>query len=543
LLRIRRRRAFTLAASGAALVTVVLGSAVSAGADSHPSSGTSRGPSSATNPYVIPVADGVHTKALLTVNDAQAASNGFEMVGIPDGLGARRAGGNDFVLYMNHELPFDRGAVRRHGQKGAFVSKLEIDRGSFEVEEGSDFVDPGVTYWDYVSQKYGPNASAGGVNPRNTADTFPAQLAAFGRWCSSSLTDEGQLYNEETRRGYKGRIYFGNEEIGDEGRSFGITEDGTAKQLPRLGLFSWENTLVAPVEASEDVTLVIGQEDTAFGQPWVYVGHKQRHGDAFDKAGLTNGVDYVIDTLDETVANDAQFRAKFGTGTPARFDLAEVEWDASGLRQNREATADGLTLNRIEDGAWDPRNPDDFWFVTTEGGKGADVPTGQFGRDGGGLWKMSFEDAEQPWLGGTLTLMLDGSEAPFMNKPDNVDIDSRGNLLIQEDPGNNVSVARIIAYDLDTGDRGVVAQFDPALFKPVTPGGTDAPFTIDEESSGIIDAREVLGRGWYLLDAQVHKTFPDPLVEEGQLLAMYVRDFDDVYTIDGGGGGNDNDDD
>lgn len=43
----------------------------------------------------------------------------------------------------------------------------------------------------------------------------------------------------------------------------------------------------------------------------------------------------------------------------------------------------------------------------------------------------------------------------------------------------------------------------------------------------------MLGRGWYLLDAQVHKAHPDPaLVEQGQLMALYVRDFDDVYTID-----------
>ena len=170
--------------------------------------------------------------------------------------------------------------------------------------------------------------------------------------------------------------------------------------------------------------------------------------------------------------------------------------------------------------------------MTTEGGKGADVPTGLTGRDGGGLWKLTFDDIEQPWLGGTLTLVLDGSEAPFLNKPDNMDIDSRGNLLIQEDPGNNVHLARIVAYDIETGDRGVVAEFDPAQFEPATPGGTNAAFTIDEESSGIIAANEVLGRGWFLLDAQVHKANPDPaLVEYGQLMAMYVRDFDDVYTI------------
>jgi hypothetical protein len=530
LTRSGRRRLLALGAAGAALLTTILVSAVSAGAQSSPSAGSSRGPNSATAPYVLPVAKGVHTKSLLTVGDSKAASNGFEMVGIPDGLGARSGRGHDLTLYMNHELIATVGAVRAHGQRGAFVSKLEIDRRSFEVEVGSDFVQPGTTYWDYVTQTYGPNPSTGGPNPRLAGDVFPAQLAAFGRWCSSSLTDEGQLYNKKTKRGYKGQIYFGNEETGNEGRSFGVTEDGHAQQLQRLGLFSWENTLAAPNES--DTTLVLGQEDAAFGQPWIYIGHKQSNGNPFDKAGLTNGVDYVPDLLDETVTTDAGFRTKFGKGAPARFDLSEIDWDQSGNRQNIEASADGLTLNRIEDGAWDPRNPDDFWFVTTEGGKGADVPTGNFGRDGGGLWKMSFDDIESPWLGGTLTLMLDGSEAPFLNKPDNIDIDSRGNLLIQEDPGGNVHLARIVAYDIDTGDRGIVAEFDPAQFKPVTPGGTDAPFTIDEESSGIIDAREVLGRGWFLLDAQVHKAHPDPaLVEHGQLLAIYVRDFDDVYTI------------
>jgi hypothetical protein len=45
-----------------------------------------------------------------------------------------------------------------------------------------------------------------------------------------------------------------------------------------------------------------------------------------------------------------------------------------------------------------------------------------------------------------------------------------------------------------------------------------------------IDAKDVLGDGWFLFDAQVHKANPDPaLVEFGQLMAMKVKDFDDVY--------------
>ena len=42
-------------------------------------------------------------------------------------------------------------------------------------------------------------------------------------------------------------------------------------------------------------------------------------------------------------------------------------------------------------------------------------------------------------------------------------------------------------------------------------------------SSGIIDASDILGSGWYLLNAQVHASAGDTeLVERGQLLALYV---------------------
>ena len=338
---------------------------------------------------------------------------------------------------------------------------------------------------------------------------FPAQLAAFGRWCSSSLTDEGQLYNKRTKRGYKGQIYFGNEEIGNEGRSFGVTEDGHAQQLQRLGLFSWENTLVR--RNRSDTTLVIGQEDAAFGQPWIYVGHKQSNGNPFDKAGLTNGVDYVLDLTDETVTNDAGFRAKFGKGTPARVRPVRGRLGPVGRPAEHRGAADGLTLNRIEDGAWDPRNPNDFCFVTTEGGKGADVPTGLFGRDGGGLWRLRFEDIEQPWLGGTLTLLLDGSEAPYLNKPDNMDIDSRGNLLIQEDPGNNVHLGRIVAYDIDTGKRGVVGAVRPGAVRAGDARRDRRRRSRSTRSrAGSSTRARCSARAGSCFDAQVHKAQPGP---------------------------------
>lgn len=525
------RRASGVTALAAAILTAAVAASPATAA-----SGVSTGPSTTKSPYVLPSADGVFVKSLLTTGD-RPASNGYRFVGIPDGLGATRDG-DDIVVYANHELGSSAGIVRRHGQKGAFVAKLRLDRRTLKVESGEDLIDPGVQYWDYAGQSWSGVPSVGGVNPRNPGDTFPGQSAAFNRFCSSSLTDPGQLMNRRTGRGFGGQIYFANEEAGDEGRLFGVTEDGETRQLPRLGLFSWENTLAA--DTRSDLTLVQGQEDANPGQLWVYLGKKTRSGDAFRRAGLTNGSNFVLDAVNPAVKTDADFRSTYGKGTPAEVELKPVDWDASGARQNAEGVADGLSLNRIEDGVWDPRDPDTFYFVTTEG-KPYPASPGVPARDGGGLWKLTYEDVQNPELGATLELVLDGSEAPYLNKPDNVDLDATGNLLIQEDPGTNDHLARIVAYDVDTGARGVVGQADPAVFAP---GATRPDSTTDEESSGIIDASSLLGRGWWLLDFQNHKGYPtagapgwaaDPsgeIVQFGQLLALKVGDWEDVYTID-----------
>ena len=143
-----------------------------------------------------------------------------------------------------------------------------------------------------------------------------------------------------------------------------------------------------------------------------------------------------------------------------------------------------------------------------------------------------------------LTLLLDGSQSlgatePKFNKPDNMTVDGRGNILIQEDPGGNNHLARIIAYRISDGALGVIARFDETKFGA---GANDDParLTIDEESSGIIDASRYFGTGTYLFDAQIHtaKNLPagtgkgtvQEYVENGQLLLLKVSDWNDVYS-------------
>ena len=98
---------------------------------------------------------------------------------------------------------------------------------------------------------------------------------------------------------------------------------------------------------------------------------------------------------------------------------------------------------------------------------------------------------------------------------DNITIDKRGKILIQEDVGGNLHIGKIWSYSIATGSLELVAQHDPARF--LTGPGF---LTIDEESSGVIPADDILGAGWYLLDVQAHYRTDAELVEGGQLLAL-----------------------
>ena len=90
--------------------------------------------------------------------------------------------------------------------------------------------------------------------------------------------------------------------------------------------------------------------------------------------------------------------------------------------------------------------------------------------------------------------------------------------LSQAPPPDVIATAEEQPGD-DRSDQEELAQHDPERFgTPPTP-----PYTNDEESSGVIDAADILGDGWYLLDVQAHYPFGDPaIVEGGQLLAMHV---------------------
>jgi hypothetical protein len=478
------------------VLAVLAAGAVAAVAVAAP--GGSTGPSSSESPYLVRERAGVVLKSIVTVGDSvpKVGDGSYRLVGKPDGLGAFDNGDETFTVLMNHELPANRGVVRTHGARGAFVSKWTIRKDDLAVVAAEDLIRQ-VATWNTSTSSF--NAPTTGVVLRN--------------FCSADLPPASALYNAATGNGYDGRIFMDGEEVNTDGRAFGHLMDGTSYELPALGKAQWENQVAHP--DTGDATVVVGLDDTnnPGGQVYVYVGEKKASGNAVEKAGLTGGNLYGI-----KVDGFPTEPAATGIPSPTAFtghSLGDVSnW--SGAQLETESTAAGVTLfNRPEDGAWDPSKPNDFYFATTAS---FDDPSR--------LWRLRFNDPANPVAGGTISMLLEGTETggtlERYHMLDNMTVNGRGQAILQEDPANQMYLARVWQYDLASDTLASVARADPARFEPPTPD----PFNRNEESSGVIDASDILGEGWYLLDVQAHYNIPasvDPeLVEGGQLLAMHI---------------------
>ena len=447
---------------------------------------TITGPSSSQSPYVVRSQPGVVTKAILTVGDSvNSKPDGapYRMVGIPDGLGAFDNGDGTFSVLMHHELGATAGAVRAHGAKGAFVSKWTIRKDDLTVLKGEDLIQQIATW----------NATAGSYNA-------PAKGIVLNRLCSADLPAESAFYADGV--GYNGRIFMDGEESGAEGRAFAHLMDGTSYELPRLGKFSWENSLANPATGAQ--TVVVGTDDSAGGQIYVYVGAKTTSGSPIDRAGLTNGSLYGV-----KVSNVAAEDPATGIASGTSFTLhnfGNVENTNGTLLEANSVAAQVTGFQRPEDGAWDPSNPNDFYFVTTASFTGNSR-----------LWRLHFDDLANLAAGGRIDMLLEGVEGGH-RMLDNLTITRRGQVVIQEDPGNQDYIARIWRYSIANDTLSEIAHHDPDRFAP----GAPSFLTRDEEASGVIDVSNILGEGWFLLDVQAHYNIGDPeLVEGGQLLALH----------------------
>lgn len=456
-----------------------------------------QGPSSSASPYLLSSDPNVYTESLLSVGDGVGS---YKMAGIPDGLGAFDNGDGTFTVLMNHELGKTAGVPRAHGGTGAFVSEWVFDKTTLQVLSGKDLIHD-VWLYDPASHSY----------VDHNASNSPVQ---FNRFCSADLPDEGAFYNAETGLGFDGRLFLNGEESGVEGRAFahvvGGALDGNSYELAWLGNMAYEN--VVANSHTGDKTVVALTDDGTNGQVYFYSGTKQSTGSAIEKAGLTGGHLLGVHVTDlEGLTNNAPSNTSplgaDNTSTFTMVDLGDVS-GKTGQQIDDASEAAGVTsFLRPEDGAWDTLNPNRFYFVSTNA---FNAPSQ--------LWALDFTDAAHPELGGTIKLLLDGSEGQKML--DNITVDANGKVILCEDVGNNAHLGKVWQYDPSTDTMTQLAEHDAGRFLS---GGANF-LTQDEEASGVIDVTHILGNAGenvYLMDTQAHYSLGGELVEGGQLQLVH----------------------
>ena len=482
-----------------------------------------KGPSTGSTPYLKATNSIVKSvTSIITVDNTGSnpddSINGYGMAGIPDGLGAFDNNDGTFTVLMNHELASNKGVARAHGSIGAFVSKWVINKSDLRVVSGTDLIQK-VYGWDATLQ-----ASA------STDATF-----AFNRFCSADLAKQTAFYNASSGLGTQEKIFLNGEEGGSTGKLQGTVVTGaSAGNSYTLGKFNlttngsgltgvggWENALANPF--AQDKTVVIGNNDGGTGimnnALAVYVGTKTNTGSVVDMAGLTNG------------------SLSFVTVSGNPLEIVNTTTRATNISSGTRFTLSGTastTFSRPEDGAWNPANPSEYWFVTTDqldkvsDGVGTDIGQTR-------LWKLTFDDITDPSKGGKIDLAIDGRtvNGQKVNMFDNMTFDeATGHIILQEDVGNAVHNGKMWDYDPKTDSLVQILMHDRSRFGDVNLSAT-SPFNIDEETSGVIDVTSIfvsdplerLTHHYYLTSDQAHYTtgITTAQVEGGQLLLVETQ--------------------
>jgi hypothetical protein len=477
-------------------------------------------------PYVEPVGNAYQIKALFSADDKVPLLGGapeqlYRMVGFPDGLGAHPNADGTSTLFMNHELRFrvqSEPVVGGPKNRGALVSQWILDADGDPIA--------GKRAYDWI---YNENTFVGPAPVVGNEAQMPRQ---FARFCSSFLAGPAN--------GFDRYIYLTNEES-DSPNTFdglgGVSVaifDNELHTLPKLGRFSKENTIVQPTTGTR--TVIFSTEDgppTLDNQLYMYVGKKDqtKHASVLARNGLEKGKLYVFRSLDPVRNSERTFASGSVTGEWVEIPQAEALSDTQ-LEAASDA-AGAMTFVRIEDGAFNPNDPDEFIFVTTGASSGADDGVNELGR----VYSLRL-DPHNPINPATLSVVVNADTVVAAGgdtaiSPDKMDVSDQY-LMINEDPTPEGGVAlaakgrdgSIWRFDLVDGAVGVDASTATRVVELDSPGRDGIPVDLGVwETSGIIDASKLFGGDAWLSDVMAHPPTTAPggttvTVEDGQLFLM-----------------------
>jgi hypothetical protein len=459
------------------------------------------GPSSSSTPYILVMPGSTAVTDIVSILTVGDIVDGYQLLGLPDGMGAFLAENGTMQMFVNHEMTASASGVQHAHQPRGFAGGAYISGWNIENAEGPDFLKVNTGFDAILSSAAITNGSGG-------------SLFNFARFCSGDIADTTAYFNSASGLGTMNRFYVCGEESGSNGRMIATDlNTGIAYQMVAFDASqgAWENGVARPYES--DTTAMIGLSDGAANRVFLWVGTKQASGNPAEQAGLTSGVSYGIQVqVDGNNVGQETREFCFGSGslvTSGTFVLATG------------GTAAGTSFLRPEDGAWDPANPNDFYFVTTD--RMSTTSGGNPQTHASRLYRLRFTETDNLLAGGTIEALLDGTD--IMEMGDNLavynDLHGGTRVIITEDSGNHPHPAKILVYTVENDSLEIILKSDEARFGKVGMPAT-APFNIDEEHSGIIDAREVLGLGWFLGNTQAHYGLGNPLVEGGQLWAFFA---------------------
>jgi hypothetical protein len=462
-------------------------------------------------PYAVSVTPDYALQPLISVGDripeTGAPGSQYQLVGLPEGLGAHRSTNNTTVLYMSHGL--DQAAqseplVGRPLNRGAFVSKLILNN-----RTGCLF--SGDRAYDTVFNENTPVGAAPEVG-----NATPA----FARFSSGSLNEQKSVFDRPIY--LTGEDRDGTASFDSLGGLLVAIFDNELHTLPKFGHLSWKNAVVRPKPGRDTVVVCLESGPTTpDSQLYLYAGTKDTAAGttALRRNGLDNGKLYVLVPVntaqaDETVVTTGTVACHW-VEIPGADLLSETQLEAAA------DAAGAFGFIRLGDGAFDKKDPGRFYFVTTGGASGNLL---------GRVYELQFNQAQV--LGPcTLRVVVNADTVAAADgdtafSPDDVDTSDRY-LFVCED-GNDQSQPEYTAR----AREGSVWRFDlwndfeAERVAELNPPGIDTnPVLVPGtwETTGILDARNFFGSDSALFNVQAHDPTTAPAantVEDGQLLLM-----------------------
>ena len=143
--------------------------------------------------------------------------------------------------------------------------------------------------------------------------------------------------------------------------------DDAVWTLPKLGRMSWENAVPRTDKGRKTAVMCLEDGELEQCQLYMYVGYKDysRFAGPLSRNGLDNGSLYVFVATAGSPTNEAGLPSGSVMGNWVRIPGAENMTDAE-LEVASDAVG-AFAFDRIEDGAFRPNNPNEFYFDTTGG--------------------------------------------------------------------------------------------------------------------------------------------------------------------------------